>query len=76
MAMEVIDLEPVDQVEITTLYENLVDLTAPGGGSIERLGPKTGEVLASTLVVEERRNPFVGGHGLSMLVKVTQGELI
>jgi hypothetical protein len=28
---EQITLDPVDRVEIITLYENLVDQTAPGG---------------------------------------------
>ena len=30
-----------------------------------------GEPIVSTLLAEERRIPFVGGHGLSMLVRVT-----
>jgi 7,8-dihydropterin-6-yl-methyl-4-(beta-D-ribofuranosyl)aminobenzene 5'-phosphate synthase len=67
-----ITLDPVDRVEITTLYENLVDQTSPGGGVVERLAPKAGETIVSTLLAEERRNPFVGGHGLSMLVRVTR----
>ena len=66
-------LDPVDRVEIITLYENLVEQTAPGGGVVERLTPKAGPMIVSTLLAEERRNPFVGGHGLSMLVRVTRG---
>jgi 7,8-dihydropterin-6-yl-methyl-4-(beta-D-ribofuranosyl)aminobenzene 5'-phosphate synthase len=65
-------LDPVDRVEIITLYENLVDQTAPGGGVVERLRPRAGDTIVSTLLAEERRNPFVGGHGLSMLVRVTR----
>jgi 7,8-dihydropterin-6-yl-methyl-4-(beta-D-ribofuranosyl)aminobenzene 5'-phosphate synthase len=65
-------LEPVDRVEITTLYENLVDQTSPGGGLVERLTPKAGAPIVSTLLAEERRIPFVGGHGLSMLVRMTR----
>jgi 7,8-dihydropterin-6-yl-methyl-4-(beta-D-ribofuranosyl)aminobenzene 5'-phosphate synthase len=72
---EPIALEPVDRVEITTLYENLVDQTMPGGGAVERLVPRAGETIVSTLLAEERRNPFVGGHGLSMLVRVTRHGL-
>ena len=34
---DIVELAPVDQVEVTTPFENLVDLTAPGGGIIERL---------------------------------------
>jgi 7,8-dihydropterin-6-yl-methyl-4-(beta-D-ribofuranosyl)aminobenzene 5'-phosphate synthase len=69
---ERIDLAPVDRVEITTLYENLVDLMAPGGGPVERLGAEAGPKVVSTLLADERQNPFVGGHGLAMLVRVTR----
>ena len=72
MVNERIVLEPVERVEITTLYENLIDQTIAGGGAVERLTPKAGEKIVSTLLAEERRNPFVGGHGLSMLVRVTR----
>jgi len=69
---ERIVLEPVDRVEITTLYETLVDQTMPGGGPVQRLDPKAGSMIVSTLLAEERRSGFVGGHGLSMLVRVTR----
>jgi len=68
---ERIELAPVERVEIITLYENLVDMMAPGGGPVERLRPKAGEKVVSTLLADERENPFVGGHGLAMLVRVT-----
>jgi hypothetical protein len=51
-------LEPVDRVEIIILYENLVDQTAPGGGVVERLRPRAGDNIVSTLLAEERRNPL------------------
>jgi 7,8-dihydropterin-6-yl-methyl-4-(beta-D-ribofuranosyl)aminobenzene 5'-phosphate synthase len=70
-----ITLEPVDRLEIITLYENLVDQTSPGGGAVQRLRPQAGETIVSTLLAEERRNPFVGGHGLSMLVRVTRQDM-
>ena len=69
---EAIRLDPVDQVEITTLFENLVDMTVPGGGPIERLPVQAGEMVVSNLLAGERRTPFVGGHGLSMLVRLTR----
>jgi 7,8-dihydropterin-6-yl-methyl-4-(beta-D-ribofuranosyl)aminobenzene 5'-phosphate synthase len=75
VANERIVLEAVDRVEITTLYENLVDQTIAGGGAVERLTPKAGEKIVSTLLAEERRSPFVGGHGLSMLVRMTRRGL-
>jgi len=68
---ETVRLEPVDRVEITTLYENLVDGTMPDVGPAKRLGSKAGTIV-STLMAEETRTPLVGGHGLSMLVRVTR----
>ncbi|MGE3273290.1 MAG: MBL fold metallo-hydrolase [Chloroflexota bacterium] len=65
-----VPLLPVDSVEITTLYENIVDLGVPGGGPVERLRSQ-GSGLASQLLAEEQKTPFVGGHGLALLVKVT-----
>ena len=37
---ETIDLLPVDRVQMTMLYENLVDMMAAGGGPVERLGQR------------------------------------
>jgi 7,8-dihydropterin-6-yl-methyl-4-(beta-D-ribofuranosyl)aminobenzene 5'-phosphate synthase len=66
-----VPLLPVDSVEITTLYENVVDLGVPGGGPVERLRTR-GNGFTSRLLAEEQRTPFVGGHGLGLLVKVTR----
>jgi 7,8-dihydropterin-6-yl-methyl-4-(beta-D-ribofuranosyl)aminobenzene 5'-phosphate synthase len=66
-----VPLLPVDSVEITTLYENIVDLGVPGGGPVERLRSR-GHPLASRLLADEQKTPFVGGHGLSLLVRVTR----
>ena len=68
---ERIALAPVDRVEITTLYDNFVDSMAPAGDSVERLREE-GPSLVSTLFSEEKKNPFVGGHGLAMQVRVTR----
>lgn len=65
-------LEPVDRLEVTTLYDNIVDSMVPSGGAIERLGPKGGPTIVSTLLSEEMRTPFVGGHGFAMGVRVTR----
>jgi 7,8-dihydropterin-6-yl-methyl-4-(beta-D-ribofuranosyl)aminobenzene 5'-phosphate synthase len=66
-----VPLLPVDAVEVTTLYENIVDLGVPGGGAVERLRTQAAP-FSSRLLAEEQKNPFVGGHGLSLLVKVTR----
>lgn len=71
---EIIGLEPVDKVEVVTLYENLVSQTVPSGGAVQRL-PTRGGQIASSLLDGERRNPFVGGHGLSMLITVTRNDI-
>ena len=68
---ERIALAPVDRVEITTLYDNVVDSMAPAGDSVQRLR-ETGPSCVSTLFSEEKKNPFVGGHGLAMQVRVTR----
>ena len=69
---ERIELAPVDRVEIITLYENLVDMTAARSGAVELLRPTAGAKVVTTLFADEPRNPFVGGHGLAMLVRVTR----
>jgi 7,8-dihydropterin-6-yl-methyl-4-(beta-D-ribofuranosyl)aminobenzene 5'-phosphate synthase len=66
-----VPLLPVDAVEITTLYENIVDLGVPGGGPVERLRTRAAP-FSSRLLADEQKNPFVGGHGLALLVKVTR----
>lgn len=69
---EIIELAEADEVEITTLYENLVDLTAFGREHVERRSYKRDNDNVSALLADEFSNPFVGGHGLSMHVKVTR----
>ena len=72
VAAERVELAPVDRVEVTTVYDNIVDSMVPRGGPVERLEPIAGAPIVSTLLREEKRNPFVGGHGLGMVVRVTR----
>lgn len=74
VAREAIALQPVDRVEVTVLYENLVDATAPGQGPVERLQTRGGAIV-SDLLAGEPRVQFVGGHGLAMLVSVIRGGI-
>ncbi len=67
----IIDLPAVDRVEITTLCENLVDSQVPRSASVDRLRPSPSRKVVSSLFVDDRPEPFVGAHGLSMLVRVT-----
>ena len=66
-----VPLLEVDAVEITTLYENIVDLGVTGGGPVERVRNQ-GTPFTSRLLAEEQKTPFVGGHGLALLVRVTR----
>jgi 7,8-dihydropterin-6-yl-methyl-4-(beta-D-ribofuranosyl)aminobenzene 5'-phosphate synthase len=68
-------LAPVDQVEVITLYDNLVDQMLPASESIERLAPTQGGSIASTLLSEEKRVPFVGGHGFASVLTVVQNGI-
>jgi 7,8-dihydropterin-6-yl-methyl-4-(beta-D-ribofuranosyl)aminobenzene 5'-phosphate synthase len=69
------ELLEVDRVEITTLCENLVDSTAPSTEGVERLRASQANKLASQLFINDRATPFVGAHGLSMLVRVTRNGI-
>src|SRR5436190_24332883 len=64
----------VDRIEITTLYDCMVDATAPNVGPAQRLRPSSSDPIVADLLEGEQRRGFVGGHGLSMLVTVTSGE--
>jgi 7,8-dihydropterin-6-yl-methyl-4-(beta-D-ribofuranosyl)aminobenzene 5'-phosphate synthase len=68
----VIELEAVDSVEITTLCENLVDSMAPVSESVERRRASASNPVVSKLFAKELATPFEGAHGLSMLVRVTR----
>ena len=67
-------LPEIDRIEITTLYDCLVDGTAPDAGPARRLRPSASDPVVSDLLEGEQRRGFVGGHGLSMLVTVSRGE--
>jgi 7,8-dihydropterin-6-yl-methyl-4-(beta-D-ribofuranosyl)aminobenzene 5'-phosphate synthase len=69
-----VPLLEVDAVEITTLYENVVDFGVTGGGPVERLRSQ-GTPFTARLLADEQKTPFVGGHGLALLVKVTRNGL-
>lgn len=72
MNNNVIELEAVDSVEITTLCENLVDSMAPVSEAVERRRASASNSVVSKLFAKELATPFEGAHGLSMLVRVTR----
>ncbi len=73
--MEMVDLPVVDKIEITTLCENLVDLSLPSKGPVERLSPKAPDPVRSPLMVEELPEPLEATHGLSDLVRITNSGI-
>lgn len=75
MTTEILDLQPVDRIEITTLCENLVDLLAPPSEGVKRSPPSSKSPVASQLFSRELATPFEGAHGLSMLVRVTRNGI-
>jgi 7,8-dihydropterin-6-yl-methyl-4-(beta-D-ribofuranosyl)aminobenzene 5'-phosphate synthase len=72
---DVIELEAVDRVEITTLCENLVDSMAPSSEAVERQRASQTNRVVSKLFARELASPFEGAHGLSMLVRITLGDI-
>ena len=72
---EIVDLEPVDSVEITTLCENLVDSMAPSSEAVERRRASATNPVVSKLFARELATPFEGAHGLSMLIRVTRNGI-
>lgn len=72
---EVIGLEAVDRVEITTLCENLVDSMAPASEAVERRRASATNPVVSKLFAKELATPFEGAHGLSMLIRITRNGI-
>jgi 7,8-dihydropterin-6-yl-methyl-4-(beta-D-ribofuranosyl)aminobenzene 5'-phosphate synthase len=64
----------VDRIEITCLFDNLVDATAPDVGPAKRLKPTTADPSVGEPLEGDLQRYFMGGHGLSMQVRVTRGE--
>jgi 7,8-dihydropterin-6-yl-methyl-4-(beta-D-ribofuranosyl)aminobenzene 5'-phosphate synthase len=72
--VEVIGLEPVDAVTVTTLMDNSLDLFMPDQGPARRVGPSMKPARKCSLMADrEVPDALVAEHGLSMLVTVTKG---
>src|SRR5689334_20465579 len=72
-AVDPIALEPVDEVVITTLVDNVFDALLPGGDRVARVPMGTGRVAAPQF---EGGTAFAGlraEHGFSALVTVRRG---
>ncbi|MSQ28274.1 MAG: MBL fold metallo-hydrolase [Dehalococcoidia bacterium] len=66
-----IGLLEAERVEIITLCENFVDVTAPAGGPVKRVSARGRLERPSSLIVNQRPDLFEGAHGLSLLVRAT-----
>jgi len=71
----ILQLEPVDRVEITTLCENLVDSMAPSSEAVERRRPGRSKPVISKLFAKELATPYEGAHGPSMAITVTRNGI-
>jgi 7,8-dihydropterin-6-yl-methyl-4-(beta-D-ribofuranosyl)aminobenzene 5'-phosphate synthase len=71
---QLIPLEPVDSVVLTSLMDNVTDVFMPDQGPARRVGMSYG-VRRQTAVMEDRwaYDALVAEHGFSMLVTVTKG---
>lgn len=67
-------LPEVEWVEITTLCDNLVDLTAPDMGPAKRLRPDKSDARSWPLLTRALQRDFVAEHGLSMAMSVSDGQ--
>jgi 7,8-dihydropterin-6-yl-methyl-4-(beta-D-ribofuranosyl)aminobenzene 5'-phosphate synthase len=72
--VEVLDLEPVDTVTVTTVMDNSLDLFMPDQGPARRVGPDRMRPARPCSVMTDREVPdaLIAEHGLSMLVTISK----
>jgi 7,8-dihydropterin-6-yl-methyl-4-(beta-D-ribofuranosyl)aminobenzene 5'-phosphate synthase len=72
--VEVLDLEPVDTVTVTTVMDNSLDLFMPDQGPAHRVGPDRMRPARPCSVMTDREIPdaLIAEHGLSMLVTISK----
>jgi 7,8-dihydropterin-6-yl-methyl-4-(beta-D-ribofuranosyl)aminobenzene 5'-phosphate synthase len=72
--VEVLDLEPVDTVTVTTVMDNSLDLFMPDQGPAHRVGPDRMRPARPCSVMTDREVPdaLIAEHGLSMLVTISK----
>jgi 7,8-dihydropterin-6-yl-methyl-4-(beta-D-ribofuranosyl)aminobenzene 5'-phosphate synthase len=70
-------LEPVDQVAITTLIDNSLDLFMPNQGPAQRASLTMSPAVPCAVMTDrEVPDALVAGHGFSVLVSVTKGKSV
>jgi 7,8-dihydropterin-6-yl-methyl-4-(beta-D-ribofuranosyl)aminobenzene 5'-phosphate synthase len=72
--LESLLLEPVDQVTVTTLIDNSLDLFMPDQGPAHRVPPTMRPTVPCAVMIDrEVPDALVAEHGFSVLVTVTKG---
>src|SRR5260370_14071098 len=72
--VEVLGVEPVDRVTVTTVMDNSLDLFMPDQGPAHRVGPDRMHPARPCSVMTDREVPdaLIAEHGLSMLVTTSK----
>ncbi|MFC5993108.1 MBL fold metallo-hydrolase [Pseudonocardia hispaniensis] len=73
-AVDPIALEPVDEVTVTTLVDNVYDALLPGDERIRRAGFDAGRVAAPQFEDGKTAVGLVAEHGFAALVRVRRGD--
>jgi 7,8-dihydropterin-6-yl-methyl-4-(beta-D-ribofuranosyl)aminobenzene 5'-phosphate synthase len=73
-AVDPIHLEPVDEVVVTTLMDNVFDALLPPGPGISRVSFGTGTVPAPQFTTGSTVTGLVAEHGFAALVSVRRGD--
>ncbi len=71
--VEVLNLEPVDAVTLTTLMDNSLDLFMPDQGPAHRVGPQPRPARPCSVMIDhEVPDALIAEHGFSMLVTISK----
>ncbi|MEY9967042.1 7,8-dihydropterin-6-yl-methyl-4-(beta-D-ribofuranosyl)aminobenzene 5'-phosphate synthase [Streptacidiphilus sp. MAP12-16] len=71
--VEVLNLEPVDAVTVTTLMDNSLDLFMPDQGPAHRVGPQPRPARRCSVMTDrEVPDALIAEHGFSMLVTISK----
>src|SRR5260370_287499 len=71
--VEVLNLEPVDAVTVTTLMDNSLDLFMPDQGPAHRVGPQQRPARQCSVMTDrEVPDALIAEHGFSMLVTISK----
>ena len=75
-AVDPITLEPVDEVRVTTLVDNMFDALLPGDERAERVSFSAGTMAASQFEGQATAVGLVAEHGFAALVTIRRGASV